>query len=87
MVTADPYHPRTIRVAVSGVAPRGPAPTVHAAPLPKQVSEYPTRISVRVQQRDATMESDLAWSDASVQVVQVTSEKDGYTPDDPDFVV
>jgi hypothetical protein len=74
MVTADPFHPRTVRVVVSGLAPQGPALIIEgeqpAAPQPP-----PTQITVRLQKRDPALDSDLAWSDAptgdaSVQVVQ-----------------
>ncbi|HVG26419.1 MAG TPA: hypothetical protein VM865_02345, partial [Acidobacteriaceae bacterium] len=33
-VTADPHHPRTLRVTVSGVAPRGPQPEGRGEPRP-----------------------------------------------------
>ena len=74
MVTADPFHPRTVRVVVSGLAPRGPAPTLEVEPAPAP-QPPPTQITVRVQKRDSSLASDLAWSDAptgdaSVQVVQ-----------------
>jgi hypothetical protein len=32
MVTSDPHHARTLRVVVSGVAPRGPHPIFHGQP-------------------------------------------------------
>jgi hypothetical protein len=65
MVTADPYHPRTLRVAVSGVAPRGPEMT---APAP---NKRPTQINIRVQRRIPKVKSDLAWTDAPVSIASV----------------
>jgi hypothetical protein len=77
MVTADPHHPRTVRVVVSGVAPRGPAALIQAEPMPKDTSPRPTRIRVRVQQHDDAIDSDLAWKDVASTVAKVTAEKDG----------
>src|SRR5262249_34037945 len=34
MVTADPHHPKTLRVVISGVAPRGPLPEGPGQPKP-----------------------------------------------------
>jgi hypothetical protein len=73
-VTIDPYHPRQMNVAVSGVAPRGPAP-------------QQTNIVVRVQQRDETIDSDLGWSDAPATLVTVTVDADGTAPSDPDLAL
>jgi hypothetical protein len=65
MVTADPYVPGVIRVAVSGPAPRGPLPQVRDA----VESGRPTVIEVSVQVKDPDVNSDLAWStDASFAV-------------------
>jgi len=60
-VTVDPYHPRTVNVAVSGV--------------------------VRVQQRDPSIVSDLAWADAPATAASVTSNIDGAAPSDPDLAL
>ncbi len=87
MVTSDPHHPRTIRVVVSGIAPRGPKPTVQAEPPPKDLSATPTQIRVRVQQRDPAIESDLAWNDVADAVAQVTEFFDGALPTDQDLVL
>ncbi len=65
MVTADPYHPRTLRVAVSGVAPKGPQMTAPAR------NPRPTQINMRVQQRIPGIKSDLAWTDAPLNVAIV----------------
>jgi hypothetical protein len=87
MVTVDPHHPRTIRVVVSGVAPRGPAAIVQAAPMPANLSPYPTRIRVRVQQRDAAINSDLSWINTAPAVASVFAEKDGPVAGDADLAI
>jgi hypothetical protein len=87
MLTADPHHPRTLRVVVSGVAPRGPRPTVHAEPLPPDLSVRPTRIRLRVQQRDAALSSDLGWRDAPAAVAAVAVTLDGPAPGQPDLAL
>ena len=53
-VTSDPYHPRRVHVAVSGVAPQGPA-----APD----GSRPTSLTVRVQRRNPAVATDLGWED------------------------
>jgi hypothetical protein len=87
MVTVDPHHPRTIRVVISGVAPRGPAAIIQASPMPANLSPYPTRIRVRVQQRDAAINSDLAWINTASDVATVFAEKDGPVAGDADLAI
>ena len=87
MVTADPHHSCTVRVVVSGVAPRGPAAVVQAKPMPKQVSPRPTRIRVRVQRHDDAISSDLAWKDVAADVANVTAEKDGPVAGNADLTI
>jgi hypothetical protein len=87
MVTADPHHPRTVRVVVSGVAPRGPAAVVQAQPMPESLSPRPTRIRIRVQEHDTVIDSDLAWSDVAAGVATVSAEKDGAVAGDPDLAI
>lgn len=72
MVTADPHHPRTLRVMVSGVAPRGPQPEGPGQPRPAR----PTHVRVRVQQRGAVT-SDLAWEDVPANVATVAQLYEG----------
>lgn len=60
-VTADPYRPGTLKVVISGPAPTGPVP----APRDTDPLARPTVISVTVQQRAESINSDLAWSDAT----------------------
>ncbi|MEA2354610.1 MAG: hypothetical protein QOD61_739, partial [Solirubrobacteraceae bacterium] len=87
MVTADPYHPRTLRVAISGVAPRGPRARVHAEPLPRNLAARPTQIEVRVQRRVAGLESDLAWEDVEAGGAEVQADFDGPVADQPDLIL
>jgi hypothetical protein len=82
-VTADPHHPRTLRVAVSGVAPRGPRPTVRGDLALSPPT--PTRVTVRVQRGDPSLRSDLAWEDVDDGVAAITVLADGPAPDHPDL--
>ena len=63
VVTADPYHPRSLRLTVSGPAPSGPAPVITGA-QPTEPVNVPTRVVVTLQHRDPSLQSDLAWDDA-----------------------
>lgn len=67
VVTADPHHPLTLLVTVSGVAPRGPRPSVPIEPRP----ERPTEVRVRVQ-RQTGVAGDLGWEDVPATVAKVT---------------
>jgi hypothetical protein len=87
MVTADPHHPRTLRVAISGVAPRGPRAVVHAEPLPPDLAARPTQIEVRVQRRMPGIPGDLAWQDVDASVAEVRAGFDGPVADQPDLVL
>ena len=87
MVTADPHHPRTLRVVISGVAPRGPSAVVQTHPKPGQLSPRPTKIRVRVQQRDDAIASDLAWNDVTPDVAKVFPAVDGPVAGDPDLAL
>lgn len=79
-VTADPYHPRTLRVTVSGVAPRGPQPQVHVNPRPPR----PTHVVVRLQKRTSAA-SDLMWEDVTDAVGTVTQFYEGPGLNQPDL--
>ncbi|MCC7451536.1 MAG: hypothetical protein IT324_29270 [Anaerolineae bacterium] len=72
VVTADPYHPRHLRVAVSGLAPRGPVPT---------------QISVTVQQRRADFPGDLGWEAVKPEVASVITEFAGVPATDLDLTL
>ncbi|HKR01391.1 MAG TPA: hypothetical protein VJT09_12010 [Pyrinomonadaceae bacterium] len=87
MVTSDPHHPRTLRVVVSGVAPRGPKAVVHGEPPPAELSKHPTQIRVRVQERDATIQSDLAWRDVAPERATVQAAFDDHPGDRPDMAL
>jgi hypothetical protein len=70
-VTTDPYHPGEIRVIISGPAPTGPRPAFPTTdPQPTNPVDKPLQITVTLQERDPSLQSDLAWKDAS---------KDDYT--------
>lgn len=72
MVTADPYHPRTLRVVVSGVAPSAPVPI---GPAPEKPAR-PTEVRVRVQRRTPDG-GDLGWQDAPAVEATVTRFYEG----------
>jgi hypothetical protein len=81
-VTTDPHHPRTLRVVVSGIAPRGPRPDGPGQPRPSR----PTHVRVRVQQRGA-VESDLAWADAPAAVASAFQFYEGPALSQPDLAL
>jgi hypothetical protein len=87
MVTVDPHHPRTLRVVISGVAPRGPAAIIQARPMPEHINPRPTRISVRVQQHNVAYASELAWSDVTPDVARVFPSSDGTAPGSLDLAL
>lgn len=87
MVIADPHHPLTLRLVVSGIAPRGPQAKIVRVPGPISISPRPTQIKVRVQQRDPSLQSDLAWHDVTPDVAQVQAKVDAQSASDPDLVV
>lgn len=82
VVTADPYHPRRLRVTVSGIAPTGPTPSV-ATPPPADRINTPTRVEITLQERDATMTSDLAWNDVPAGVATINEQ---HTPGQPALI-
>jgi hypothetical protein len=71
-VTADPHHPRTLRIAVSGVAPSGPPPAGPASDRPAR----PTHVQVRVQKK-APAGGELEWHDAPAAEANVTQLYEG----------
>jgi hypothetical protein len=87
MVTSDPHHAKTIRVVVSGVAPRGPSPVFHGTPADKFGIQRPTQIRVRVQERDETLASDLAWSDVPASDAKITTGFDDLAPGQPSLTL
>jgi hypothetical protein len=87
IATADPYHPRTIRVTISGPVPNGPPPDYRNAPLPPSDDpSRPTVVTVTVQERDPRISGDLAWHDAPGGVATVNAEVDGGRFVDRDYL-
>lgn len=72
VVTADPHHPRTLRVVVSGVAPSGPVPS---GPAPQKPTR-PTEVQVRLQKRTPAG-GDLGWQDAPAAEATVSRFYEG----------
>jgi hypothetical protein len=69
-VTFDPYNPRVLNVAVSGVTPTGPGP------------QRP-QVDVRVQRRDPALAGDVAWADvdaADASIVLTPAAGEGSDP-------
>jgi hypothetical protein len=87
MVIADPHHPRSLRLVISGIAPRGPQAEILGEPGPISLSPRPTQIKVRVQQHDPSLQSDLAWHDVTPDVAQVNAKVDAQSASDPDLVL
>jgi len=79
LITVDPHHPRRVRVVVSGIAPRGPSPTAGAPTAP-------TRVRVRVQQRDPNLNSDLGWQDVPESIAKVV-DGSGTATNQPDLAL
>lgn len=87
MVISDPHHPLTLRLVVSGIAPRGPRAEILREPGTISVSPRPTQIKVRVQHHDPSIQSDLAWDDVAPDVAQVNTRVDAQSASDPDMVI
>jgi hypothetical protein len=88
MVTSDPHHPRTVRVVVSGVAPRGPQAVAPLSELRRSpLTSLPTRIRVRVQERDPELPGELAWRDVAADVAQIKAEIDQRVAAQPDLAL
>jgi hypothetical protein len=85
VVTSDPYDPRRLKLTLSGVAPRGPRPFVHAEPQPPEPAQHPTEVTVRVQARAADFVSDLAWSDVPDGTVALSEDRRAAS--DPELLV
>jgi len=56
-------------------------------PRPQDISEQPTRIRVRVQQRDTALQTDLAWHDVAPDVADVRPIFDDHLDKRPDIVM
>lgn len=70
-------------MTVSGPAATGPMPSW----LGRPVADRPTSITVTVQERDAALASDLAWSDAASFTVTPDAPLLGPGAPPPDFVL
>jgi hypothetical protein len=81
LVTADPHHPRTLRVVVSGVAPQGPLPQGPAAEKPAR----PTHVRVRVQRRPGA--GELSWEEAPAADATATQFYEGPGLFQPDLAL
>src|SRR6185369_5729216 len=77
LVTADPYHPRRLRVTISGPVPLGPAPVYPDIPPLRHRPSKPTEIVVTVQQREPAIAGDLGWRDVAAGVASIAVETDG----------
>lgn len=77
IVTADPYHPRRLRVTISGAVPLGPIPTYPDFPPLRNPPAKPTEIIVTLQQRDPSVGGDLGWRDADPGAATIAVETDG----------
>jgi hypothetical protein len=71
MITADPYHPRRLRLTVSGPAPSGPVPEIKGR-QPSPVVTVPTQVEVSIQRRNPAISSDLGWEDAPAGTVTIS---------------
>jgi hypothetical protein len=80
-VTADPFVPGVVEVAVSGPAATGPAPSFLGTP----VADRPTSITVSVQEQEQAVDSDLAWAPSSDFDV-VAGQRDPAKPP-PEFIL
>lgn len=83
MVTADPFVPDSLRVAVSGPAPTGPLPRVHR-PVG---ATRPTVVEVSVQVADPAIDSDLAWSDATGVAIAADPPPPSQVAPAPEFIL
>lgn len=87
LVTTDPHHARTVRVVVSGVAPRGPDAVMRGGRRRKPTTKRPARIDVRLQERNPAIASDLGWQDAAAIAAVIHAEFDGMPAANPDVAL
>jgi hypothetical protein len=83
VVTSDPHHPNTLRVVVSGVAPRGPMGSRGG----DGAIARPTEITVRVQVKNDALPADLGWVEAGHNVATVEPVHDGAADGQPDLAL
>ena len=77
VVSADPYHPRRLRVTLSGIAPAGPVPAVVGPAQPTEPATTPTVVTVSVQRRRDDVATDLGWEDVGTDVATVVRQTGG----------
>ena len=70
VMTADPYHPRHLRLTVSGPAPFGPPPTITGA-QPSAPIHVPSQVTITLQQRVPGISTDLGWQDVPAGVATI----------------
>jgi hypothetical protein len=70
VITADPYHPRSLHLTVSGPAPSGPAPVITGSQPTHPVS-VPTLVTITLQQRNPSIQTDLGWQDAAASAAAI----------------
>jgi hypothetical protein len=63
VISADPYHPRRLRLTVSGPAPTGPPPEITGV-QPTDPVHVPSMVTITIQERDPAISTDLGWRDA-----------------------
>jgi hypothetical protein len=83
LVTADPYHPRRLRVTISGPVPLGPRPLYPDVPPLRQPPTKPTEIVVTVQERDPAISGDLGWRDVVADIADINVDTDGQFASEP----
>jgi hypothetical protein len=77
LLTADPYHPRRLRLTVSGPAPQGPPPVISGEPQPSEPVNVPTQVVVSLQQRNPAVGGDLGWQEAPTGAATITAQSSG----------
>jgi hypothetical protein len=73
MLTADPYQPGQMRIAISGIKPIQP--------------DRANAIMLKLQERDDTLQSDLAWRDAAPDVAEFSPTPNSPNTTFPDSVL
>ena len=85
VISADPYHPRRLRVTVSGITPDGPAPVVVDDQPPDPVAT-PTAITIVVQERRDDLAGELGWIDVADGVASV-ADRTATVDHPPDLLI
>jgi len=72
MITADPYHPRQLRVVISGAAAASHQATAN--------QDLRSTVSVILQERDDSLDGELAWRDAPPELTVRPSAEEQTQP-------